>query len=249
MGGIGDLGRFSFYANKIITTGEGGMVFTNDHELAERFRSLRNLCSSSDRRFYHTEIGHNYRLTNLQAAVGVAQVDRIEDHIGHKRWMAESYRSRLSDLPIALPMERVGQKNVYWMYRLVLSDEVPFDAVTFASTLRRRGVDTRPLFLGMHEQPVFQKVGFYRESYPVTERLAGHGLYLPSGLTLTKTQIEFVCAAVHDVLGKRCLMEPVINDGGGWLSDTDWAMLQKAVPIVCVDVLPRLGQHVAVKAK
>ena len=203
VGGIGDLGCFSFYANKIITTGEGGMVITNDDALAERLRSLRNLCFRSDRRFRHTEIGHNYRLTNLQAAVGVAQVDRIEEHIRHKRWMAKNYRSRLAGLPIALPVERDWAKNVYWMFGIVLDDEVPLDAITFASELRLRGVDTRPLFLGMHEQPVLQEMGYFiGESYPVTERLAGRGLYLPSGLTLTKTQIEFVCAAVHDVLGK-----------------------------------------------
>ena len=201
VGGIGEMGCFSFYANKIITTGEGGMVVTNDPGYAERLRSLRNLCFRPDRRFFHTEIGHNYRLTNIQAAVGVAQVDRIEHHIRQKRWMAESYRKRLAGLPITLPVERDGTKNVYWMYGIVLDDSVPFEAVEFARRLRERGVDTRPLFLGMHEQPVLQEQGLFGgEKYAVTERLARRGLYLPSGLTLTETQIDKVSDDVSDVL-------------------------------------------------
>jgi perosamine synthetase len=201
VGGIGDMGCFSFYANKIITTGEGGMVVTNDAHYAERLRSLRNLSFRPDRRFLHTEIGHNYRLTNIQAAVGVAQVECIEQHISHKRWMAESYRKRLAGLPLSLPVERNWAKNVYWMYGVVLDDGIPFDAVEFARRLRERNVDTRPLFIGMHEQPVLQDRGLFGgESYPVTERLARRGLYLPSGLTLTEAQIDEVCAVVHDVL-------------------------------------------------
>ena len=201
VGGIGDMGCFSFYANKIITTGEGGMVVTNNAEYAERLRSLRNLSFRPERRFYHTEIGHNYRLTNLQAAVGVAQVERIEQHIEQKRWMAREYKSRLSGLPIALPVERNWAKNVYWMYGLVLDDSVPFEAVEFARRLREKGVDTRPLFLGMHEQPVLQDMGLFKqESYPITERLARRGLYLPSGLTLTEAQIDEVSATVRSIL-------------------------------------------------
>jgi perosamine synthetase len=201
VGGIGDMGCFSFYANKIITTGEGGMVVTNDSDLAERLRSARNLAFRRDRRFLHTEIGHNYRLTNLQAAVGIAQVERIERHIEQKRWMAREYAKRLAGLPITLPVERNWAKNVYWMYGLVLDDAVDFDAVEFATRLRARGVDTRPLFLGMHEQPVLLERGLFKgESYPVTERLARRGLYLPSGLTLTEAQIDEVSAVVRDIL-------------------------------------------------
>jgi perosamine synthetase len=201
VGGIGDMGCFSFYANKIITTGEGGMVVTSDAALADRCRSLRNLCFIPERRFLHKEIGHNYRLTNVQAAIGVAQCDRIDRHIEHKRWMAKTYRERLSDLPIALPVERNWAKNVYWMYGVVLDEDVPFDAVEFAKRLRARGVDTRPLFLGMHEQPVLNERGFFiRERYPVTELLSRRGLYLPSGLTLTQAQIENVCEVVRSIL-------------------------------------------------
>lgn len=202
VGSFGDMACYSFYANKIVTTGEGGMVVTSSDYYAGRLRSLRNLCFRPERRFYHTEIGHNYRLTNLQAAIGVAQVDRVEDHIRRKRRMASAYRERLSDLAqITLPVEREWAKNVYWMYCLILADDVGFDAVEFAKRLRAKGIDTRPLFLGMHEQPVLRERGLFAgSSYPVTERLARRGLYVPSGLTLTEAQLDRVSAAVREVL-------------------------------------------------
>jgi len=202
VGGIGDLATFSFYANKIITTGEGGMVLTSDAELAARLRSLRNLCFRPERRFYHTELGHNYRLTNVQAAIGLAQLERIEEHLAHKRWMAARYSERLNDLTqLRLPIEKPGFKTVYWMYALVLGDDVSFDAVEFAARLQRAGVQTRPLFLGMHEQPVFHAMGLHvGEHYPVTERLSQRGLYLPSGLTLTLDQIDTVSRALRTAL-------------------------------------------------
>jgi perosamine synthetase len=202
VGGLGDMGCFSFYANKIITTGEGGMVVTNNGAFADRLRSLRNLCFRPERRFLHTEIGHNYRLTNLQAALGVAQVERIHLHLEKKKWMAQSYAERLADVAgISLPVERAWAKNVYWMYGLVLDDDVPFDAKEFAVRLRGLGVDTRPFFLGMHEQPVLRERGLFAgETYPASERVARRGLYLPSGLTLTEMQVERVSDAVHQVL-------------------------------------------------
>lgn len=202
VGGLGDLGCFSFYANKIITTGEGGMVVTNSREFADRLRSLRNLCFRPERRFFHTEIGHNYRLTNLQAAIGVAQVEFVDTHIEKKRWMAKCYGERLRKLSdIALPTEREWAKNVYWMYGMVLDECVEFDAVEFARRLRELGVDTRPFFLGMHEQPALTDRGLFgHESYPVTERLARRGLYVPSGLTLTEAQIDYVCESICRVL-------------------------------------------------
>ena len=202
IGGIGDLSCFSFYANKIITTGEGGMVLAKRADHAEHLRSLRNLAFRKDRRFLHTELGHNYRLTNLQAAVGLSQVEQIEEHIRRKRWIGQSYTERLSDLPqISLPVEEPWAKNVYWMYGLVLADDVKYDATEFAQRLKAEGVDTRPFFIGMHEQPVFQRRGMFAgERYPVAERIARRGLYLPSGLTLTEAQLETVCRAVRKVL-------------------------------------------------
>lgn len=205
VGGIGNLSCFSFYANKIITTGEGGMVLARSANHAEKLRSLRNLCFQKDRRFYHAELGHNYRLTNLQAAIGLSQVERIDEHVAKKRWMGKSYTERLRSLPqISLPVEEPWAKNVYWMYGLVLANDIEYDAAEFARRLKIEGVDTRPFFVGMHEQPVFRQRGmFASEQYPVAERIARRGLYLPSGLTLVESQLETVCIAVKKILERN----------------------------------------------
>lgn len=201
-GSFGTLSCFSFYANKLITTGEGGMVLTDDPGLAEKARALRNLCFQTKRRFYHESLGFNFRLTNLQAALGLAQVERIDEIVARKRWMGQEYTRRLKDIRnLQLPVEEPWARSVYWMYGVVLSEEWGMDADQFAQWLRERGVDTRPFFLGMHEQPVLQKRGlFLNERYPVAERLARQGLYLPSGLALTDEQLDHVCNAVHEVL-------------------------------------------------
>ena len=201
-GGIGHMSTFSFYANKLITTGEGGMVVTNDPAFAERARSLRNLCFRPERRFYHTELGGQYRLTNIQAAIGVAQLERMDAIIARKRWMGEAYTAQLKDIAVLqLPVEEPWARSVYWMYGLVLDESTGMDATEFAQRLAALGVQTRPFFLGMHQQPVFWDMGlFVGERYPVTERIAQQGLYLPSGLALTEAQLDQVCAAVHAVL-------------------------------------------------
>ena len=202
-GGLGDLSCFSFYANKIITTGEGGMVLTNNADYAERLRSLRNLCFRRDRRFYHTELGFNFRLTNMQAAVGLGQLERIEELLARKQWLGQAYTERLCALDaLQLPVQQDWATNVYWMYGVVVDERTGMDAAEFARRLAERGVMTRPFFLGMHEQPALHNLGLFREErYPVAERLARQGLYLPSGLALTQEQLEQVCQAVHAVLG------------------------------------------------
>lgn len=201
-GGIGTIGCFSFYSNKIVTTGEGGMVLTNDAALAERVRRLRNLFFDENKRFQHSEIGHNFRLTNIQAALGIAQAERIEDSVARKRHMAALYNKGLKDIAgLQLPVERAGTKNVYWMFGLVLDDAVPFDAGELATRLKARGIETRPFFVGMHEQPALRARGLFAgERYPATERISRRGLYLPSGLTLADGDIERICAAVRACL-------------------------------------------------
>jgi perosamine synthetase len=201
-GSFGTLSCFSFYANKLVSTGEGGMVLTDDAGLAEKARSLRNLCFQRDRRFYHEELGFNFRLTNLQAALGVAQLERMDEIVARKRWMGQTYNRLLKDIDgLELPPEEPWVKSVYWMYGVVLSEKTGMDASRFAQILQQRGIETRPFFLGMHEQPAFHNRGlFIGESYPVSERLARRGLYLPSGLALTEEQLEFVCQAVREVL-------------------------------------------------
>jgi perosamine synthetase len=201
-GGLGDISCFSFYANKIITTGEGGMVLTRDAQQAENLRELRNLCFRKERRFYHTELGHNYRLTNLQAAIGLAQLEHIEESIDKKRWIGAAYNQRLQHIQeLQLPTEEDWAKNVYWMYGIVVDEKTGLDAVGFARRLSELGVMTRPFFLGMHEQPVFQKMGlFLNERYPVAERIARQGLYLPSGMTLTESQIDQVSNGIERII-------------------------------------------------
>jgi perosamine synthetase len=201
-GSFGTLSCFSFYANKLITTGEGGMVLTDDKNLAERAAALRNLCFLPDRRFYHESLGFNFRMTNLQAALGVAQMERIDTIVAKKRSMGAYYTKNLRQINgIQLPVEKSWAKNVYWMFGIVLSEEIGLDAVEAALLLREKGVDTRPFFLGMHEQPVFHEMGLFKgEQYPVAERIAHQGLYLPSGLTLTDEQMDTISIAVKEVV-------------------------------------------------
>jgi perosamine synthetase len=201
-GGIGHIATFSFFANKLITTGEGGMVITNNADFAKRCRDLRNLCFRSDRRFLHTAHGHQFRLTNMQAALGVNQVKRIESIVDRKRRIAADYYERLHEVPgVQLPLELDWAKSVYWVYSILLDDSRDLEAVGFAAALREKGVETRPFFLGMHEQPVFHDMGlFQKESYPVTERIARKGLYVPSGLAISEEQIDSVSKAVREVL-------------------------------------------------
>ncbi|MFB3885589.1 MAG: DegT/DnrJ/EryC1/StrS family aminotransferase [Thermodesulfobacteriota bacterium] len=201
-GGIGDISCFSFYANKLITTGEGGMVVTNDQIVAEKARSLRNLCFRPEKRFLHTELGHNFRLTNIQAALGLAQLERVEEIIAKKRWMGKAYTERLQDIPgLQLPVEEPWAKHVYWMYGIVLDENIGMDAVEFSKWLKEHGIETRPFFLGMHEQPVFLNRGlFMGEHYPLAERIGRQGFYLPSGLTLTESQIDQVCQSIRKII-------------------------------------------------
>lgn len=201
-GSLGDISAFSFYANKVITTGEGGMVLTDHSPYAERARSFRNLCFRPEKRFYHTELGHNFRLTNLQAAVGLAQIGRIDEILARKRWIGRAYTERLNDIPgIQLPTEESWARQIYWMYGVVLDESTGLEAAQLAQKLKENGVETRPFFLGIHQQPVFQDMGlFQNEKYPVAERIARQGLYFPSGLTLTESQIDQVCETVTTIL-------------------------------------------------
>jgi perosamine synthetase len=203
-GSFGEISTFSFYPNKHVTTGEGGMVVTDDPALAERCRGMRNLCFQPGRRFVHEELGWNFRMTNLQAALGLAQLERLDEFIARKRRMGESYTAALRNLPgLQLPLARTGYaENIYWVYGVVLGNSFPFEAAEAMQRLAGRGVGTRPFFWPMHEQPVFRKMGLFQgEAYPVAERLARRGFYLPSGLGLTEDQMRRVVAAVREIAG------------------------------------------------
>ncbi len=202
-GGLGDVSTVSFYPNKHITTGEGGMVLVNDAALADRCRSLRNLCFDKERRFMHEELGWNFRMSNMQAAVGVAQLERIEETVKKKRLIGGWYNDLLCDLPgIELPLAATDYaENIYWVYGVVLGDGVNFDAREAIKRMRAKGVDCRHFFWPMHRQPVFERMGLFAGvSCPVAERLAHRGFYLPSGLALTREQAGLSAQALGEIL-------------------------------------------------
>ena len=204
-GSFGDVSVFSFYPNKHITTGEGGMIVTNSDAIAAKCRSLRNLCFIPERRFVHEELGYNMRMTNLQAALGVAQLERLSTFVERKRAMGKLYTELLQGMPdVELPPVRTEYADsIYWVYGIVLSDDVPYDAAEAMKRLAAAGVGTRPFFWPMHEQPVLRRMGFMADTHcPVSERIARRGFYIPSGLALTEQQIRTVAATVREVIRK-----------------------------------------------
>ncbi len=194
-GSFGDISIFSFYPNKHITTGEGGMIMTDDSGLYNRCKKLRNLAfEPSGRRFVHHEMGWNYRMTNLQAALGVAQLEKIEEHIQKKRWIGKLYHEGLKGVKgLQLPIESTEYAdNIYWVYGLV-ADTQKLANVTVERLTENR-IGTRPFFWCLHEQPVFQDMGLFKdEKYPVAEKIARNGFYIPSGLGLNRNDIQAVC--------------------------------------------------------
>jgi len=203
-GSFGDISTFSFYPNKNITTGEGGMIVTNDEKLAQDCRSLRNLCFQPQERFVHKRLGWNYRMTNVQAALGLAQLERLDEFVERKRRMGGKYTKMLSGLKnVQLPLSKMNYaNNVYWVFGLVLNDSIEFDAKETIKRLREEDIDCRPFFYPMHQQPILIKMGFFQsESYPVAERLSKRGLYIPSGIALTDEQMNQVAKKVIEILG------------------------------------------------
>ncbi|KPA14001.1 aminotransferase DegT, partial [Candidatus Magnetomorum sp. HK-1] len=155
------------------------------------------------KRFVHEELGWNYRMTNLQAAVGLAQLERLDEFVDIKRHMGEKYTQLLSDIKeFQLPLQKTTYAdNIYWVYGIVLTDEFPYEANEFINRLKEKQIGSRPFFWPMHEQPVFKKQGLFKdESYPVAERIARRGFYIPSGLGITDEQIEIVAKTLHEIL-------------------------------------------------
>jgi perosamine synthetase len=200
-GTMGDAGCFSFYANKILTTGEGGMVVTNDAALADRARRLKDLAHDPGRRFLHTELAFNYRMTNVPAAISLAQLEEFDRFILRKQRMAAAYKKGLAGVRgLTLPVEKSRARNVYWMYAVLVEDDFGMSRDELMKRLKERGIDTRTFFIPVHLQPVFSGDPDYKDvRCPVSDELGRRGFYLPSGLALTAAQIKEVCAAVKAV--------------------------------------------------
>ena len=192
IGSIGDVACFSFYGNKIITTGEGGMLVTNNKEIATIAANLRDHAFSKDRHFWHKYVGFNYRMTNMQAAVGLAQVERIEEMVEIRRQNASIYTHKLSNIPsVSTPFERCSVKNVFWMYGILVNGESESIRDELRIFLADSGIETRSFFIPIHLQPVYYEQ-FSDQNFPNSEYLCQYGLYLPSSSTLTEKEITYI---------------------------------------------------------
>lgn len=203
VGGIGDIGIFSFYGNKIITTGEGGMVVTDRADLAEQVRMLRDHGMSPKRRYWHPVLGYNYRMTNIQAALGVAQMEKVDAILSAKRRIARVYNERLREVPgITLPPDSPWAYNVYWLYSvLVNAGDFGHTRDDLITRLSEQGIETRPLFLPVHTQPIYNS----GQRLPVAEHLAANGLSLPSAVGLRVEDVARVAEAVANLHAGRTI--------------------------------------------
>jgi perosamine synthetase len=206
VGTFGVISCFSFYGNKIITTGEGGMCLTNNEELAEKMRILRDHGMNPQKRYWHDVIGFNYRMTNLQAALGVAQLKKIDNFINKKRRIAREYNKLLKDEPnITLPPEMPWAKNVYWLYSILVDKNIRDKLI---ESLDKQGVESRPFFYPSHLMPPHKT----NSSFPVAEELSAKGINLPSGTTLSQNQIEEVVISLRQIIGGLNLKKKCIPD-------------------------------------
>lgn len=204
VGSIGDVGCFSMYANKLVTTGEGGIVVTNNRELYLLMNKLHNHAFSDEIHFWHEYVGYNYRMTNMQAAVGLAQLERMTDFLNKRRRNAKLYLKFLKDVPgVQLPTELIHVTNTYWMFGIVIHDDFPLTRNELRDFLASHGVETRTFFIPMNFQPIFFKASQYKK-FPVANMLCKNGLYLPSATSLTEHQIRSICSLIREA----SLLEP-----------------------------------------
>lgn len=196
VGSLSAISCFSFYGNKILTAGEGGMCLTDDERLAEKIGQLKDHGMSKERRYYHPQLGYNYRLTNIQAAIGLAQLEKIEKTIETKRKNAKLYNSLLKDVKgITLPIEEPWAKNVYWMYSILVEKNYKLKRDELMTKLKNEGIDTRPFFIPLHKMPYLDK-GL---KLPVAENLSEKGMNLPSSTKLTKEQIMLIAENIQNL--------------------------------------------------
>jgi len=204
-GNMSDIGCFSFYANKVLTTGEGGMCVTNNKDFADRMRKLRNHAFDVPR-FTHAEVGFNYRLTNIQAGIGCAQVENAQMLVEARRNVGTRYNLIFKDiLGIILPVEKPNMKNVYWMYGIVLGDEIKLSKEEVMEKLKEKGVETRSFFIPMHQQPAYinktvENAPNCLGEFPVADRISKRGFYLPSSSNITNDEIRYVYNTLKEIL-------------------------------------------------
>jgi perosamine synthetase len=198
VGTMGDIATFSFYGNKIISTGEGGMVCTLNDELAARVRQLKGQGQDPKRRFWFPMVGYNYRMTNIEAAIGLGQLEKIDWHIARRQEVASWYRAGLYEFPqVDFSPEMPWARSVFWLSSIVLEDGIDRDIVM--STMLQKGVETRPFFYPMHSLPIYQSSAFGKK-FPVADRLARQGMNLPSSALLTQPQVDYVINALKQSL-------------------------------------------------
>lgn len=200
-GGLGDVATFSMYGNKIITSGEGGMITTNDPDLARRMLMLRGQGQDFERRYWFPILGYNYRLTNVQAAIALAQLEQADWHIARRRENAALYADLFSELPqFRVQPEMPWAKNVYWINSVVLPEDFPLSRDEAMAALAKRGIETRPFFYPMHTLPMYTAIAA-GQSFPVADSIAARGMNLPSGADLTRDEIAYVVDQVATLRG------------------------------------------------
>jgi perosamine synthetase len=189
---------FSFYGNKVITSGEGGMLTTNDREIYLKAKLLRDHAMSAEKRYWHTEVGFNYRMTNLQAALGVAQMERIDEFLAKRQQVMGWYRNHLEGHPgLRLNYQEPGSKNVYWMVCLEMTGITEDIRTDLMSRLRDAGVDTRPYFYPISDMPMYE-----RAATPVAHDISSCGINLPSYTDLSEDDVRQICGSVRSALGE-----------------------------------------------
>ena len=201
-GSFGDISTFSFYANKQVTTVEGGMLSMNSLQIYEKCKSLRNLCFGKLNRFNHDDLGWNYRMTNMQAALGLSQLKNIKHMVNKKMEIGSYYYKKLyqnSNIQI-LPPSNEFSKNIYWVVGIVIKKNI-MTASKFSEKIARYGIKTRPFFWPMHEQHIFKKMKIFKnKKFPNSSYLARYGLYLPSYFKLKKKDIDYISSAINKIL-------------------------------------------------
>lgn len=201
-GSFGDVSIFSFYANKHITTGEGGMIVTDNKKIAERCFSLRNIFFNNFKRFVHYGLGWNARLTNIQASIGIAQLERLDEFVKIKKKIGDTYNKGLvNNENYIKPLESTSYgKNIYWVYGVLIA-KPKLSVNKIVKKLKKVGIETRPFFWPLHKQPILKKIGLFKNiKLPVSEYLSKNGFYLPSGLSLNKKQQAYVIKNFNKII-------------------------------------------------